>query len=152
VKTIIPTIALIALPALSGVAVADTTVDVNRDGRADILWHNAGTGELSAWLLNGTTVTGTSALSWKCTAASGCAGSWAPIATGDFNYDGQRDLLWFNAQTGVVSAWLLNGSTVTNRQDLDWHCDAASTCSRDWRPVGTGDFNHDGHIDLLWHN
>jgi len=131
---------------------AGTTVDVNSDGHADILWDNPSTGVVSAWLLNGASVLGTQSLSWLCDAASGCSTAWRPIGTGDFNYDGQRDLLWFNATSGVVSPWLLNGSTVAGTQDLSWQCTAASGCSAAWRPVGTGDFNGDGRVDLLWHN
>jgi hypothetical protein len=131
---------------------AGTTIDPNLDGHIDIAWHNRTTGELSTWLLNGSSVLGTQSLSWRCDTASGCASSWTPIGTGDFNYDGQRDLLWFNPQTGALSPWLLNGATVIGTQDLDWHCSAASGCSSAWRPVGTGDFNRDGRVDLLWHN
>ena len=31
------------------------TGDFNADGRSDILWQNASTGECSLWLMNGTT-------------------------------------------------------------------------------------------------
>jgi hypothetical protein len=131
---------------------AGTTLDPNLDGHVDIVWHNRTTGELSAWLLNGASVLGAESLSWRCDTASGCASAWTPIATGDFNYDGQRDLLWFNPQSGVLSPWLMNGATVVGTADLAWHCDAASGCSSAWRPIGTGDFNRDGRVDLLWHN
>lgn len=131
---------------------AGTTVDPNGDGHLDVLWHNRNNGELSTWLLNGSNVLGAQALSWSCGTANGCSNAWTPLSTGDFNYDGQRDLLWFNPQSGVLSPWLLNGATVTGTQDLNWRCDAASGCSAAWRPVGTGDLNGDGRVDLLWHN
>ena len=130
------------------------TGDFNHDGNSDVLWHNAETGRVAAWLLNANgAVMGELSLSLTCNAASGCSRDWKPVGTGDFNGDGNTDLLWHNATTGGLAAWLLNGSgTVTEALGLSWTCSAASGCSRDWKPVGTGDFNGDGSTDLLWHN
>jgi FG-GAP-like repeat len=126
--------------------------DFNGDGTSDVLWHNVGTGELSAWLLaaNGT-VNGKQALSWKC--GSDCTQDWKPIGVGDLNGDGISDVLWHNAGTGEVSTWLLTANgTVTGKQALSWQCNKASGCSREWKPVGIADFNGDGKNDLLWQN
>ncbi|HVV49569.1 MAG TPA: VCBS repeat-containing protein, partial [Polyangia bacterium] len=52
--------------------------DVNRDGNVDLLWHNAGTGDLSNWLLDGSgNVIGAPDLSWTCD--STCASSWRAL-------------------------------------------------------------------------
>jgi hypothetical protein len=119
-----------------------------------VLWHNATTGELSAWVLDiHGNVTGTQSLSWRCDAASGCSNNWKVVGTGDFNNNGDTDVLWHNATTGELSVWLLNGAgTVTGTQSLSWRCDAASGCSNSWRVVGTGDFNNTRPVDVLWHN
>src|SRR5450755_807188 len=62
--------------------------DVNGDGHPDLMWFNKTTGVVSSWLLNGAgTVLGTQALTYKCTAASGCSSRWQPIGLGDVNGD-----------------------------------------------------------------
>jgi FG-GAP repeat len=40
------------------------------------------------------------------------APGWAIVETGDFNSDGKSDILWFNAGSGAVGAWLMNGATI----------------------------------------
>jgi hypothetical protein len=112
--------------------------DFNSDVTPDVLWYNATTGELSAWLLDSHgNVTGKQPLSWKCDAASGCARDWKVVGVGDFNSDGTPHVLWYNATTGELSAWLLDShGNVTGKQPLSWKCDAASGCARDWKPVG----------------
>ena len=128
--------------------------DLNNDGHQDIVWYNATTGVVSIWLLDGLgNVLGTQNLDWTCTTASGCAPAWKLIGTGDFNNDGHQDIVWYNATSGVVSSWLLDGSGhVLTKQDLDWTCTTASGCAPAWKLVGTGDFNADGHEDIVWYN
>ena len=36
-------------------------------------------------------------------------GGWQFVGVGDFNGDGYADVLWFNANTGVLGEWLLDG-------------------------------------------
>jgi hypothetical protein len=112
--------------------------DFNSDGTSDVLWHNRNTGELSVWMVGaGGEVTGKQSLSWKCNAKSGCAGGWRVIDIADFNQDGTTDVLWFDKNSGTLSAWLLaSGGKVTDKQDLSWKCDTASGCQNDWRAVG----------------
>jgi hypothetical protein len=65
--------------------------------------------------------------------------SMATGATTATAVHGHPDLVWFTAESGVVSAWLLNGTrTVQGKQDLDWACTAASDCSTSWKPIGIG--------------
>jgi hypothetical protein len=128
-------------------------VAVSRHGQASILWHNATTGELGFWRLKDTpsihpqgpglrqayytTVSSmTPPLSWKCARSTGCADQWRVIGLDDVNGDGQDDVVWFNAQTGVISAWLMNGLTVAASMNLNVRCDAASHCSSEWTPLG----------------
>jgi FG-GAP-like repeat len=111
--------------------------DFNNDGHIDVMWHNATSGAVGAWLLDGRgNVTGTQTLNWTCSTASGCASQWRVIGAGDFDVDGSLDLLWHNATTGVVGAWVLDGrGNVRQTLNIDWKCGADTGCSQTWKPV-----------------
>ena len=117
------------------------TGDFNGDGHADILLQNAGDGQAAIWEMNGTNVIGGGAVS------SIPGPSWHAIGTGDFNGDGLADILWQNAD-GQVAIWEMNGATQIpgGSQAL------ASNPGPAWQTVGTGDFNGDGHSDILFQN
>jgi len=119
-----------------------------------VLWHNPATGELFAWVLDAQgRVTTVQSLSRGCGAADGCSQSWKVIGTLDLNHDGIGDVLLHNAATGELQAWLLNSfDAVIGTQTLSRRCGTSDGCSQTWKPVGVGDFNHDGASDILWHN
>ena len=120
------------------------TGDFNRDGHIDLLWHNPGTGSVSVWYLNGTTsVAGSGMLSWTVLGSTG----WELRGTGDFNRDGHMDVLWHHLGTGEVAVWFMNGTNVSGSASLNW----TVLGSTGWELRGTGDFNRDGRVDLLWH-
>jgi hypothetical protein len=82
--------------------------DFNGDGYADVLWFNASTGQLSYWLLDGQgNVLATPILFLTC--GAGCYPQWQVVGVGDFNGGGHADVLWFNANNGELSEWLLDG-------------------------------------------
>jgi hypothetical protein len=112
--------------------------DFNGDCKSDILWRNTSTEQVYAWLMNGTTYSG-----------SGSPGSptsdWVIQGVGDFNGDGKADILWRNSTTGEVYIWLMNGTTFTSSGSL-------GSVSSDWSIAGVGDFNGDGKADILWWN
>ncbi|NPC86785.1 trypsin-like serine protease [Pyxidicoccus fallax] len=114
--------------------------DFDRNGHADLLWFKPGTQEVSFWFLEDTTMFGAASPSMP----AGAAG-WELRGTGDFNRDGHADLLWFKPGTQEVSFWLLDGTTVVGTASPSWSVGAAG-----WELRGTGDFNRDGHSDLLW--
>ncbi|MET0341235.1 MAG: VCBS repeat-containing protein [Polyangiales bacterium] len=92
------------------------TGDFNNDGRTDLLWHHAASGQVNTWLLNGTTVIGNPNINWNVLGSSG----WQLKGTGDFNKDGRTDLLWHHPGNGTVNTWLLNGTTVIGNPSLNW--------------------------------
>ena len=85
--------------------------------------------------MNGTTVTGGRGLGNIPT-------SWTIVGTGDFNGDGNTDLLWRDID-GDVAIWFMNGTTLVSGPDL-------GNIPTNWTIVGTGDFNGDGYSDILW--
>ncbi len=81
--------------------------DFNGDSHPDLVWRNSRTGENALWLLGGAqgdqyqqglylpTVTN---LNWKMQ------------GVGDFNQDGNADILWRNMVTGEMVEWRMNGT------------------------------------------
>jgi serralysin len=67
------------------------------------------------------------------------------IGAGDFNGDGDADILWQNTN-GQAAVWLMNGTTPFSEQLVGANPEPS------WHVVGTGDFNGDGDADILWQN
>jgi len=73
-------------------------------------------------------------------------GNTAPRLRGDFNGDGQPDLLWRNATTGQNRIWLMSYATLSSVATLP------TTAVLDWKVGGVGDMNGDGYQDIVLHN
>jgi alpha-tubulin suppressor-like RCC1 family protein len=112
------------------------TVDLDADGKSDLIFRNGSTGQISAWLMNGATVT----------AAAGLVspGNWTVSHTADFNADGKVDILFRNSD-GSVTLWLMNGLSISAAVGLIGP-------DPNWRVSHVGDFNGDGKADILWRN
>ena len=114
--------------------------DFNHDGRLDVVWQDPVSGAAQVWFLGGAqgnVVTGAATLS--------NGNSWRIMSVADFNGDGRPDVIWQDPATGLAQIWFMGGvqgTTVTGAVNL--------TASNTWRIVGTGDFNQDGHPDVLW--
>jgi hypothetical protein len=116
------------------------TGDFNGDGRDDILWRND-LGTVTDWL-------GTSSGGFTGNWASSNQNlplSWQVVGTGDFNGDGITDLLWRDS-SGTVVDWLgnANGGFTGN------YANSAASLGNNWQVASIGDFNGDGHDDVLW--
>ena len=60
-------------------------------------------------------------LVWAASAAA--QSSWQAVGVGDFNGDRHADVLWFNASSGALGAWLLDGQgNVMAMPFLSWTC------------------------------
>ena len=64
-------------------------------------------------------------------------------AAGDFNGDGQSDILWRNGITGANVIWQSANSATSQ---------AVTAVALTWNIAGTGDFDGDGTSDILWHD
>ena len=116
--------------------------DFNGDGYSDILWQDNVNGYLAAWAMAGDHTQKT-ALGLSHSIADS---NWRMVATGDFNGDGKPDIVWHHRLTGALYLWFMNG---VNRIGHSAFSIAGLSDAR-WRVVGSGDFNQDGHPDLVW--
>jgi ELWxxDGT repeat protein len=123
-------------------SLASPDVDFNDDGHSDILWQNAD-GQAAIWEMNGTKqIAGGSQL-----VGPNPGPNWKAVGTGDFNDDGHSDILWQNAD-GQAAIWEMNGTNqIAGGSQL-----VGPNPGPSWKVVGTGDFNDDGHSDILWQN
>jgi hypothetical protein len=111
--------------------------DFNADGKPDLVWQHATSGDVYLWTMNGSTQAGGGYL------AQGM-GSWHVVGTADFNADGKPDVVWQHATSGDVYLWTMNGTSVTGGGYLAQGMGA-------WKVAATGDFcGNDGKPDLVW--
>jgi uncharacterized delta-60 repeat protein len=129
-------------PAFTGGWDIRAAADFNLDGNVDIVWRNLVSGSDLIWYLagpNGTNYKGEQSI---LTVADP---NWNIFGSGDFNKDGDADLLWRNSVTGENQVWTLGGTTNVAFLNID-------TVASVWSIQATGDFNGDGKKDLVWRN
>jgi hypothetical protein len=83
--------------------------DLNGDGKADLLWYNATSGQ-TAWIMN--------ALALQTTPCS-LQIHFGKDVDGGSDGDGKSDLIWSNTLNHQTAAWLMNG--VTAKKASDFH-------------------------------
>jgi hypothetical protein len=126
--------------------------DFNKDGHPDLVWQNDSTRQVNVWYMGG--ALGNVFLDWTWLGDPGKAGvpGWRVAGIGDFNNDGYPDLVWQNDSTRQVSVWYMGGALGNVFLGWNWLGDPGEAGVPGWSVVGTGDFNNDGHPDLIWQN
>jgi hypothetical protein len=90
----------------SGFAAGGRRADLDGDGKSDLLWRHASTGDNAIWLMDGATVTASPII----TPVSDSG--WHIVGTGDLDGDGKSDLVWRHSPSGLNAVWLMDGATV----------------------------------------
>lgn len=117
------------------------TGDFNNDGQEDILWRHQSIGQVVVWYMNNGQLQ-QGALVGQVVSDT----QWKIQGVGDFNRDGNDDILWRHYASGQVVAWHMDGAG--NLQNGALLGDVVPDLN--WRIEGVGDFNGDGLDDVLW--
>ena len=117
--------------------------DFNGDGKADLVWHRGSDGLSEIQFLNGTTSIGGGVIN-----NPGFTSDWQIVGVGDFNGDGHSDLVYHDQSLGLTEIQFLNGITPIGGGPIN----NPTFQTPDWQVVGVGDFNGDGHPDLVFHD
>jgi FG-GAP-like repeat len=126
----------------------DGVADLNGDGKADVFLRNSN-GTFADWTMNGSQITSSQLItSQGATVTLGSA--WNVSGLGDFNGDGDADILLRNSN-GTLADWTMNGSQLESSQLLTAQ-GAPITLASAWSVAGVGDFNGDGLADVLLRN
>ncbi|MEJ0077101.1 MAG: putative Ig domain-containing protein [Alphaproteobacteria bacterium] len=90
-------------------------------------------------------------VSVNLTASAGGAATIAVMqpSTGDFSSDHSSDILW-RTDGGALAIWDLNGTAIAGADNLRIGTTIINADAPNWHILGTGDFNGDGHADILW--
>lgn len=120
-------------------AAADTLASQVGSG-VDLIWRHTGSGQVLGWFLDELQVQDSQLLGNAVTDTN-----WQLKGTGDFNSDGQEDLLWHNPTAGQVVVWYMGSGNLERSALVGYEV----TDSR-WEIEGVGDFNQDGKDDILW--
>ena len=112
-------------------------VDVDNDGRSDLLFHNPITRQFSYRILNGTSLI-------RDYLVGGVGPGYRVAALGDFNGDGFGDVVWTHPENLDLYMWVGNGNTFTSS--------LFGSYPAGWLVSGAADVDGDGRSDLLFHN
>jgi phosphatidylserine/phosphatidylglycerophosphate/cardiolipin synthase-like enzyme len=102
--------------------------DLNADAHPDLVWQHRTTGQVSTWLMNGTKMLEGRLLTPGIVADL----DWRIRAVADVNRDGMDDLIWQHRTQGLVSTWLMNGTSLAAGALLT----PSRVADTDWQIVG----------------
>ena len=124
----------------------DFNGDFNGDFKPDLIWQNEATGQISVWLMDGTTrPDGNGRLLSPSVVADT---DWQIVGVADFNRDGQSDPLWQHQISGLISVWHMNGLSRADGMVLS----PDEFPDTDLKLRAVGDVNGDHWPDLVWQN
>lgn len=110
--------------------------DFNRDGKSDLMWHLPSGGNTSRWYMDGVTRLWGGSFPWST------FGGFKAIGTGDQNYDGFSEVVFWHPEGRWIVLWSFNGDQRIANPFL-------GTWPTTYTPIAVADFTGDGRIDLL---
>ena len=123
----------------------ETTGDLNGDGRDDVILRHALSGQNLVWHI---APAGQSIASEALIGREVEDPNWSIVDTGDFNDDGNIDIIWQNQAADQILAWYLDGQGGIESEALI----GRDLVDSNWEIQAVADFNGDGNADLLLRN
>src|SRR5208337_2790458 len=133
--------AIASFGAGSGWSIAGTG-DFTGNGTDDILFYNASTGTLGEWLMQNGQLASSQAIG-----SFGAGSGWSIAGVGDFTGNGTDDILFYNANTGIVGEWLMQNGQLASSQAI-----GSLGVGSGWTVAGVGDYTGNGTSDILFYN
>lgn len=134
----------VTLPAMDQKWQIAGTVKFNNDKTQDILWYNPGSGENQVWLMD---ANGAQPISLPNVSPSNVM---RIEHVGDFDGDGDADILWRNNITGDMM--LREITSVTNNTITSRDVSLPSVPDNNLQIELVADFDGDKDLDILWRN
>ncbi|MEK6372956.1 MAG: VCBS repeat-containing protein [Acidobacteriota bacterium] len=119
-------------------------LDLNGDGRPDLLFQNQQDGSLFFWILDGITLIESGPLAPDFVPGDL---TWRVVAALDLNGDGKDDLLFQNETDGSLFFWLIDGVERVDSGPID-----PGDAGLSWPVVGSGDVDGDGVKEIVFQN
>jgi hypothetical protein len=79
------------------------------------------------------------------------APDWKIVGVGDFDGDGNNDLLW-ETSGGALAVWQMNGAQIKSADYVKAGPTNTGIPGADWHVADVGDFDGDGKADIVWRN
>jgi hypothetical protein len=105
------------------------------DANGGILWRDTG-GDIAIWYVQGGQVAQSAGL-------GNVPSNFVVQGVGDFNGDGNFDILWRDTNTGTLSIWFLSGTQLQFMAKI-------GVLTNTWNVAAVGDYNGDGKSDILF--
>jgi hypothetical protein len=77
--------------------------------------------------------------------------TWRVADLGDFNGDGNSDILWRHSTDGALADWSMNGASISSSSAITYN-GAAVAPDASWSIAGIGDFDGNNSADIIWRN
>ena len=128
------------------------TGDFDGDGTSDILWRNGCTGEMQIWSIDGHRLADRRTVVAENGDVLLVGPPFTIAGAGDFDGDGNSDILLCNRCTGEMQLCSMDGHRVVDRRAVVAEDGKAVLIGPPTEIVGVADFSGNGRADILCHN